>query len=244
MKKQYRPRVDEKLYNYIKEYKNKGNVGIIGDTHLPFEHKDYLDFCYETFDRFAVSKIIHIGDLVDGHAWSYHESSPNGYAALKEAEIAQKKVDKWTATFPNVTMMLGNHDLLVARKMQTAGLPTKFLKEFADMWNLPKGWDVVFDYELDDVYYFHGTGSSGQYAAFNRAKEMRQSVVMGHVHHSAHVIYSSNLRGDTIFGMNVGCGIDKDAYAFEYGRGFAKKPNLGCGIVTNQGKQGFYIPMI
>src|SRR5882672_3904939 len=37
-------------------------VGIIGDTHEPFTHKQYLDFCYDTFNKHKVNRLIHIGD--------------------------------------------------------------------------------------------------------------------------------------------------------------------------------------
>jgi hypothetical protein len=42
--------------------------------------------------------------------------------------------------------------------------------------------------------------------------------------------------------MAVGCGIDKNAYAFEYGRDFKKRPILGCGIVFSPTNAQF-IPM-
>ena len=70
---------------------SKKNVGIVGDTHFPFCHPGYLNFCYEVFNKFQCSEIIHIGDEVDNHAISYHESNPNGHSASKESEEAQKQ---------------------------------------------------------------------------------------------------------------------------------------------------------
>ena len=51
-------------------------VGIIGDTHLPYEQPGYLEFCQETFDMWSVDTVIHIGDFFDNHSLSFHDSEP------------------------------------------------------------------------------------------------------------------------------------------------------------------------
>ena len=56
--------------------------------------------------------------------------------------------------------------------------------------------------------------------------------VIGHTHSSAGVHYTANER-DTIFGMNVGCGIDVKRYAFAYGKDFPRKPIISCGVVSS-----------
>jgi hypothetical protein len=77
--------------------------------------------------------------------------------------------------------------------------------------------------------------------ALNRAKDNRQSTVIGHIHSFGGVMYSAS-EIDMIFGLNVGCGIDVNAYAVAYAKQFAKRPTLGCGIVID-GKIGLFIPM-
>lgn len=44
-----------------------------------------------------------------------------------------------------------------------------------------------------------------------------------------------------VFGLSVGCGIDARRMQFEYGRRFAHKPILGCGVVLS-GKQACFEP--
>lgn len=241
--KQYRPRLSKKEWEILQHHRSKSNVLVIGDTHAPFTHTEYINFCEETANKMACGTIVHIGDLVDGHAWNYHEKNPRAYSAHAESELAQEEVDKWTNVFPEVKLCLGNHDLLVARKLQTIGLPPKFHKTFSEMWNLPKGWEVENSFEIDGVYYTHGTGISGENGAFNLAKQHRTSAVIGHIHHAGYVKYSTNFRGDMIFGLQTGCGIDIEAYAFEYGKDYPKKPTLGCGVVTDNGNIGMFIPM-
>lgn len=63
------------------------NVLIIGDTHMPFEHKHYLEFCVETKKKYKCNTILHIGDTVDLHSISYHEHDPNLWNPLEEMKL-------------------------------------------------------------------------------------------------------------------------------------------------------------
>ena len=72
MKKiEYRPRLSQDEMDLISNHRMSKNVGIIGDTHEPFCHPEYRDWCYETFSRFGVGEVVHIGDEVDNSALSY-----------------------------------------------------------------------------------------------------------------------------------------------------------------------------
>lgn len=130
---------------------------------------------------------------------------------------------------------------MVNRKGRTAGLPEQVFKPFREIWDLPSGWKDAFRHEIDGVLYTHGTGMSGP-VHVKCAVQNRQSSVVGHIHHTGAVEYLVSER-DRIFGINVGCGIDRKAYAFEYGRDFTRKPFLGCGVVTDEGKYAQVFPM-
>ena len=98
--KEYRPRLTEVENRLITDFRNSKNIGIIGDTHCPFnlketdEHLSYLQFCYETFNRFGCSEIIHIGDEVDNCAISFHQKEVDALNAESEAEKAQEEINK------------------------------------------------------------------------------------------------------------------------------------------------------
>lgn len=239
--KQIRARLSPKEYALISEHRNGKNIGIIGDTHEPFCRKGYREFCYEVFNQFACGEIVHSGDEVDNHAISYHETNPNGHSASMEAELAQKNLNEWYKMFPKVKVCIGNHSALIERQAQTTGLPRKFIKSYEEIWEAPKGWKWALQWELDNVIFTHGTGSSGQNGAINRARDNRQSTVIGHIHSFGGVAYSASDR-DMIFGLNVGCGIDIESYAMEYGKPFAKRPTIGCGVVIG-GTVGLFVPM-
>ena len=215
-------------------------VGIVGDQHIPFVHPGYLAFCRDTFDRFNVEKYVNAGDVVDAHALSFHDHDPNGMSANDEADAAEDGVALWYDAFPQMKVCIGNHDARHFRVAQKAGIPDRYVQTYRRVWKTPK-WNWKLEHHIDGVLYEHGTGSSGKDAAFNRAVAQRCSVVMGHVHSYAGVKYHAN-PFSRIFGLNVGCGIDIGAYAFDYGKMFPVRPILGCGIVRD-GDEGVFVPM-
>ena len=220
----------------------KDNILIIGDTHIPFEIPSYLDFCLQIQNRCKCGTVVHIGDLVDNHAISYHEHDPDGYSPEDEMKKADRRLKYWFFAFKKLFLCRGNHDRLVDRKSKSAGLPKRVFRPFREIWNLPRGWRDDFSFEIDNVRYTHGTGLSGPTAHVKAATQNRQSTVIGHTHSTGAITYLVSDK-DRIFGMNVGCGIDRKTYAFEYGRDFVKKPVLGCGIITDKGKYCQFFPM-
>ncbi|MCI0351538.1 MAG: metallophosphatase family protein [Acidobacteriales bacterium] len=215
-------------------------IGIVGDLHAHFVHPLYFGFIQETWKQYRVTHTVFIGDVVDLHALSFWEHNPNGLSAETEAAGALDEVQRWYKAFPRARVCIGNHDERHHRVARKAGLPDRFIRTYADVWQTPK-WNWQFEHLLDGVLYQHGTGTSGKDAAFNQAVEKRVSVVQGHTHTDGGFKYHTN-HDSRIFGMNVGCGFDLSAYAFAYGRTFARRPVLGCGIVID-GEQPHFVPM-
>ena len=216
------------------------NVGIVADLHLPFTHRLYLAFCKATFKRFKVNEVVFIGDIFDKHSLAFHEHDPDGMSPGDECIAAEKALQDWLKAFPKAKVCIGNHDARAMRLAKAAGIPVRFLKDFADVWGTP-GWDWDWEHIIDDVAYLHGTGNSGPNAALNLSIARRESVVMGHTHSFAGV-RTHDSRKDMIFGMNVGCGIDAASYAMAYAKDFKNKVSLGCGVVL-KGVEAHYIPM-
>lgn len=220
---------------------NPKNVLVIGDTHEPFCKEGYLEHCVQVQKEYNCGTVVHIGDLVDNHAVSYHESDVDGRSAGDEYKLALLACDKWYKAFPEALVCIGNHDRLPFRKAFTAGLPKNWLKSYQEMFNSPKGWKWDFVHNVNGVIYQHGTGLSGEMASINAARENRQSTVIGHLHTVSNTRFLASTK-DLIFGMNVGCGIDHTKYAFAYGRENTRKPVLSCGVVLN-GIMPINVPM-
>lgn len=217
-----------------RDNKKINNILVIGDLHEPFCLDSYLDFNARLYTKYHCNEVIFIGDIIDAHAWNYHESDPDGLSVGDELSLSVKRLKRWYNIFPKATVLFGNHDLLIARKAKTAGLSARFLKDFKDVIEAPKAWEFKHEYVKNNVLYTHG--STGD--AIKRARESRISTVQGHLHSKSFVEYSVSIK-DKIFGMNVGCGIDKDAYVFEYGKSLTKKPIIGSGLVLDNGRLPF-----
>jgi hypothetical protein len=218
------------------------NTLIIGDTHLPFTHRHYLAFCHQTRVHYGCKRVVHIGDLVDNHAISFHDHDPDGLSAGAELELVRKELKGWFKAFPKVDVCIGNHDELHRRKAFADGVPAGFLKSFAQAFETPPGWRFDFEYDYGNWRAIHGTGTSGHDAAFKSAMSGRISTASGHVHTAAGIKHHASSR-DIIWGMQVGNGIDRKAYAYSYGRDFKDKPIISCGVVLENGTLPLVIPM-
>ena len=218
-------------------------VGIIGDTHLPYEHENYLQFCLDTFKREGVNKVIHIGDLFDNHALSFHDSEPELKGARGEYIDALERLEPWKKAFPEMIVVHGNHDAIPARQLKKIGLdPQLYLRPMSEVYEFPTGWKEVEEIEIDGVLYHHGHTSSGVNGFRNDAKNRMQNTVSGHAHGNFGVSYTAS-HHRLVWGMAVGCGIDNSKMAFAYGKHFKNKPILACGVVKNNGKLPLCFPM-
>lgn len=215
-------------------------VGIIGDVHLPFAHPNYLRFCRDVFESWMVNCIVFIGDVVDAHALSFWDTDPNGHSAEDEAVKASEELKHWVEAFPSAKVCIGNHDERSFRKARKSGIPDRYIRSYEEVYESP-GWSWDTAHFIDGVMYTHGTGMGGKDAAINYAIAKRQSIVIGHTHAWGGVKFHCN-EMSRIFGMNVGCGIDCNAYAFAYGKHLPHRPTLGCGIVLD-GVNAYFEPM-
>jgi predicted phosphodiesterase len=219
-------------------------VLVIADTHAPGMRRGYVDFLKRVADRWGTDRVVHIGDLVDLAAISFHEKHVGLRNAIDEIRAARRQISQLATAFPRADWLIGNHDALTERQAQTVGIPDCMLRDHADIWQVP--WRVHPRFSklvIDGVIYAHGDGGrSGQDAAFRLAKDNFRSTVIGHYHGQAGVKWWANPEF-RVFGMSVGCGIDASRLQFEYGRRFTAKPILGCGVVLN-GTRAFFEPWL
>lgn len=221
---------------------NKGNVLVLADTHVPFEHRNYLDFCVETRRKFKCDIMYHIGDVVDHHSISAHDHNPDGFSPAREKEKSIETLKKWYKAFPKVKLCIGNHDERLRKACVKYGLSTSFMKPISEIYEFPNGWEYALDHYIYGVRIFHGMGYSGKYAHAMASVENQCSVAMGHLHSNAGVMWSAS-EGNIIFGLACGCGIDRKSYAFNYGRDLRRKPILGAGVILEGGRDAFFVPM-
>ena len=214
----------------IKRVRNREarTVLVIGDLHEPFCLDSYLDFCKEQYDIHNCNQVIFIGDIIDNHYSSYHETSADGMGGADELEFAIKRISRWYKAFPKATVIIGNHDRIIMRKAQTSAIPSKWIKSYKEVLEVPN-WEFVERYVQDGVQYIHGEGGTAR----TKCRADMMNTVQGHLHTQC---YTEHYVGQNyrIFGTQTGCGIDHDSYAMAYAK-YGKKPAIGVVVVKDNG---------
>ena len=211
------------IETFKKALEVKKNVLVIGDLHLPFTLDGYLEHCIEVYKKYNCDTVVFIGDILDLHFTSYHETSTEGYGATQEHDLSVEMLRKWYKAFPKAYVTIGNHDALIYRKAMSAGISKRWIQNYSQVLGTP-GWEWVTDVVIDDVLYTHGTTN-----AYTKAKQNLMSTVQGHLHSQAGIQFYVGAKS-RIFGFQIGCGVDMKSYAMEYGRNFPK-PVISCGVV-------------
>lgn len=210
-----------------------GNALIIGDVHLPFEKKEYLEFCKSVYDKYNCDRAYSVGDFLDEHKMSFHDHDPDMPSAKDELDLCKIKLQDWYKAFPNMKWCKGNHDERFYRVAYKSGIPSEMMKPLLEVLKAPDGWEYEDEFWINDsIKIYHGTGFSGKYPHAIAASEYMCNVVMGHIHSVAGIHHKVTAK-DAVWGMAVGCGIDRHKSAFQYAKHMAKKPVLSCGVILN-----------
>jgi len=205
---------------------------VISDMHLPYQHKDSIKFLKEIKKEFKPDTTLSIGDLLDQHALSFHDSSPELYSAGMELDKAKEYVKELESIFPKLIEVDSNHSSMIYRRALKHGLPRAYLKDYGDFLETKK-WKWVDDLTL--------TMSNGQRCFFTHGRSadvlkvsqtMGMSAVQGHYHTKFVISWWAN-PDNLFFGMNVGCLIDQKSMAFNYAKNFRTRFIIGCGIIIN-----------
>lgn len=220
-----RPRLNgNKKTAYENLTKKENRILVVGDLHEPFCLDGYLEHCIDTYAKYNCNKVVFIGDIIDSHYSSYHETDPDGIGGGQELNLAIEKLKRWYKVFSDAHVTIGNHDRIIMRKAFSSAIPKKWLKEYKDVLETPK-WKFVDRVVFDDVQFIHGEGGTAR----TKCRADMMSTVQGHLHTQCYTEWyvGQNFK---IFGMQVGCGINYDSYAMAYAKR-GKKPAIGCGVV-------------
>jgi predicted phosphodiesterase len=193
----------------------------IGDMHIPYHHKDSMAFLralkkhYKGFDL-----VVNIGDELDQHAISMHDSNPDLPSAGDELNIAKQYIQILYKTFPDMTLVDSNHSSLVYRRALKYGLPKAYLRDYNEFLDVGKGWKWVDDLTitLNDgsrCFFTHGMSAN----VLQVAQKYGMHTVQGHYHSKASIQYFSN-PDKLVWGAQTGCLTNQDSLAFSYAKNF------------------------
>lgn len=220
------------------------NVLCISDLQIPFEHRDALEFVLhvdKTFFPDGKRVIVNLGDEVDQHSLGKWPSNPSGRSGGDELAESKLRLSYWSDKFPKMKLCTSNHTFRAWKKAYASGIPSQFLKEVGEVYETPSTWKWADRWVINDILFEHGEFVSGKNACLIAAEQNRMKTVIGHQHSFGGIIYSATFES-LIWGMNTGCLIDVEQYAFDYGRGLRKKPTLGTGVIVRG--VPYFVPMI
>lgn len=208
---------------------------VIPDQHAPYQHKDALNFLIEVAAAFKPELVVNLGDELDYHAMSFHDSDPNLDSAGVELEKGKAWLAKLAAVFPSQLVCDSNHGSMHYRKGKAHGLPVQLLRTYRDIifpngggddWHWAESWLV--DTPAGVVMFKHqASGGILVDAAHNRC-----NLMVGHNHGNFSIEYSSSPAA-LYWGCYSGCLIDKNSEAFAYGRHTLRRPLIGCTVILN-----------
>ena len=66
------------------------SILVISDQHAPYHHIDTLDFLSAIKEKYKPDCVVNIGDEMDWHSISFHDSHPGLYSKDATAAIAEQ----------------------------------------------------------------------------------------------------------------------------------------------------------
>jgi hypothetical protein len=209
-------------------------VLVIPDTHIPYSHPDYLLFLQYLKEKHKPDVALHLGDELDYHAISFHDSDSSLLSADMELDKAIIELNEGLhRLFPKLYLLESNHGSLVYRKMRHHGVPVRVVRPLHDLYETPLWeWhhDILLLTNLGPVYLCHGKA-----AAYGKlAKEMGCSAIQGHYHGKFEITWHKTAMG-TRFNAFGGCLVDDASMAMAYAKNNLPKPILGAIVIDELG---------
>jgi hypothetical protein len=177
--------------------------------------------------------IVNIGDELDQHAISMHDSNPDLPSAGDELRMSRTYILQLEKIFPEMTLVDSNHSSLVYRRALKYGLPRDYLRSYNEFLGVGKGWQWVEDLTvtLSDgsrCFFTHGMSAD----ILKLSMQMGKHCVQGHYHSKFSVSYYSNPDA-LIWGMQVGCLTSQKSMAFDYAKNFKNRFVIGTGMIID-----------
>ncbi len=212
---------------------DNSRILLISDMHIPYHHKDTLKFLQHLKDKYNPTRVICMGDEIDHLALSYHEKETEAPSAWDELKLALPIIKQVEGMFPVMDILDSNHGSLAYRKAKTAGIPKHYLKSYADVLQVGKGWKWHFDMVIDlptgqKCYLHHGKSNN----ITKTSQAMSMCSVAGHYHNTFKIEYWANPLG-LYWGLQTGCLIDDKSFAFNYNNVNLHRPLIGTGLIID-----------
>ena len=217
----------------IEAEKDNSCVLLISDMHIPYHHPDALEFLQHLKEKYSPTRIICLGDELDKHALSFHDSDPDLPSAGDELRASLPVIKQLREMFPVMDILESNHGSLLYRKANHHGIPRQYLKSYNDVLGVDDSWRWHYDMTIELpngmlCYLHHGKNVN----VVKTSQTMSMCGVQGHYHESFKIDYWAN-PVNLYWGMQCGCLIDDSRYAFNYNNVNLKRPIIGTGLIVD-----------
>ena len=206
---------------------------VLSDLHLPYHRNPVaFNFLKEIKKQHNPDFVVSIGDLLDQHALSFHDTNPDLPSAGHELSLAKEYIKELENLFPQLIEIDSNHSSMIFRRALKHGLPKAYLKDYGDFLGTKK-WKWVDDLVItlpnkQRCLFTHGRSAD----VLKVSQTNGMNCVQGHYHTKFLIEYWAN--PDNLFwGMQVGCLINQKSLAFEYAKNFKTRFIIGCGMIID-----------
>lgn len=230
----YPPSEEPLTYTFnIKKAVSNERVLLISDMHIPYHHPDTLEFLAYLKAKYNPDRVICLGDELDKHALSYHDSDPDLPSAGDELRKSLPVIAELKEMFPVMDVLESNHGSLVWRKAKTHGVPRHYLKSYNDVLGVDDQWVWHFDMSIKlpnghHCYLHHGKSAD----VLKLSQQMGMCAIQGHYHERFKIDYWGNPTG-LYWALQSGCLIDDTSYAFAYNNVNIKRPIIGTSVIVD-----------
>ena len=137
-------------------------IMVIPDIHAPYQHPDTVAFLTTVKAQFNPDLVVDLGDELDYHAMSFHDSDPNLDSAGVELEKGKEFLNELHQHFPQVLVCHSNHGSMQFRRAKAHGIPVQLIKKYRDVifpehgapeWSWSHNWRI--NTPLGEVLFKH-----------------------------------------------------------------------------------------
>jgi hypothetical protein len=212
---------------------DNSRILVIPDLHCPYMHVSSFDFIEKIIKILQPSRVICLGDELDFHAYSFHNSDPDLDSSGIELTKAIGNIAYLKQLIPKMELCESNHGSMAYRKQKYHGTPRHLLKSYNEVLEVGNDWSWHESIVLElpngrKCKFIHQAGSN----ILSASQSIGMSIITGHFHSQFEIRKWDNGSGEN-FGIVSGCLIDNQSMAFAYNKLFPKKPLLGCTFIEN-----------
>jgi Icc-related predicted phosphoesterase len=204
---------------------------VFGDTHFPFVNKDFFIDLKHVIKDIKPNIIVINGDLVDIHTISHHTPEADSKSTLDEYKVSKDMVAKLSNIIHNlpVRYTLGNHDLRIEKVCNDVSVPRVFLKNFRELYDIPKIWDIAYNHIVDDVMFVHGQSNIRHKATLRYG----MSTIQSHFHSMLEISYIKSKTQQLYSAYTGGC-CDDSSVGLRYAKNSLDRSIYGMVTIINK----------